>query len=99
MGDEAPNWEMRSDGPERLGGKKTLKQSGLLPFEARHVFFEPLKFTLWMRKGRKLKIVHAFTQSRTSLYLGGFNTIYHLFNHPVAAHRDGHHGMSTVGTG
>lgn len=47
MGDETPNWEMRPDGLERLGGKKTLKQSRLFPFEARHVFFEPLKFTLW----------------------------------------------------
>lgn len=27
--------------------KKKLKQSGLFPFEARHVCFEPLKFTLW----------------------------------------------------
>lgn len=27
-----------------------MKPNGLLPFEARHVFFEPLKFTLWCEK-------------------------------------------------
>lgn len=52
-----------------------------------------------VRKGGKLKTGHSFTQSRTSLYLGGFNTTYCLFNHSAAVHRDGLPGRSAVGLG
>lgn len=38
---------MMFNGPERLRGKESLKQNGFLPFEARYVVFEPLKFSLW----------------------------------------------------
>lgn len=100
MGDEAPNWEMRSDGPKRLRGKKKgWSKVDYFLLKPGMCVLNPWNSLSGVRKGRKLKIGCSFPQSRTSLYLGGFNTIYCLFNHPVATHRDGHHGMSAVGTG
>lgn len=32
------------------------------------------------------RLVHSFSQRRTSLYLEGFNTTYCLFNHSATAH-------------
>lgn len=60
-------------------------------------FLNPWNSVSGMKKGRKLKIGPSFTQSRTSLNFGEFN--YCVFNHPVTAPRDGHHGMSAMGTG
>lgn len=71
----------------------------LLCFEAMHVLFEPLKFTAWGEERGLVRTGHSFTQSRTSLYHGSFNTQYCLFNHPATAPRDGLPGRSALGLG
>lgn len=50
-------------------------------------------------QGGELKTGHSFTQSRTSLYNGIFNTKHYLFNHSATAHRDGLPGRRALRLG